>query len=387
MSPNSGTMSQTGSNVVTIFWTSAGAKWVSVNYTDANGCSAASATVYNVTVNPLPGTPGSIIGQSSICAGTGNISYSVAAVANATNYIWTLPAGASIATGAGTNAITVNYSSTAVSGDISVLANNSCGDGQPSPPFAVTVNNTPAAAGVIAGANEVCQGSTGISYSVGAITGATSYSWNLPIGATIVSGANTNSITVDYSLNAVSGLITVSGVNACGTGTASVITVSVNVKPATPVITLNGNTLSSNAASGNQWYLDGNILAGATSPTYTVLQDGTYTVVVSLDGCNSDVSNSIVIIHTAAGDKNAVDVSIYPNPNEGVFWLTINTKVAETYSFRVINSTGNIVHQVNKLEVNGMFKQYFDLEWLSAGMYTLVLSSDSEQIIKKFVVY
>ena len=40
----------------TITWTSAGAKSVSVNYTNATGCTAASPTVYNVTVNDLPAT-------------------------------------------------------------------------------------------------------------------------------------------------------------------------------------------------------------------------------------------------------------------------------------------------------------------------------------------
>ena len=40
----------------TITWTSAGAKSVSVNYANAAGCTAASPTVYNVSVNPLPVT-------------------------------------------------------------------------------------------------------------------------------------------------------------------------------------------------------------------------------------------------------------------------------------------------------------------------------------------
>jgi hypothetical protein len=42
---------------VTITWiTIVGTKSVSVNYTNTNGCTAASPTVYDVTVNPLPAT-------------------------------------------------------------------------------------------------------------------------------------------------------------------------------------------------------------------------------------------------------------------------------------------------------------------------------------------
>ena len=44
----------TGSNMVTVTWTTTGAKTVTVNYTNVNGCTATSPTTYNVTVNPLP---------------------------------------------------------------------------------------------------------------------------------------------------------------------------------------------------------------------------------------------------------------------------------------------------------------------------------------------
>jgi trimeric autotransporter adhesin len=132
LTPNSGTITQTGTNMVTIFWNAAGSKWVSVSYTNANGCTAATPTVYNVTVNPLPATPGAISGQVEVCAGATSVAYSVTSVTGAISYAWTLPTGAVIATGAGTNSITVNYGPTAASGNISVVAQNSCGDGQPS---------------------------------------------------------------------------------------------------------------------------------------------------------------------------------------------------------------------------------------------------------------
>ena len=79
----------------------------------------------------------------------------------------------------------------------------------------------PANAVAITGNHTVCAGQTGISYTVAAISGATSYVWTLPSGAIIISGANTNSITVDFDLSALSGNITVAGINACGNGIVS----------------------------------------------------------------------------------------------------------------------------------------------------------------------
>jgi hypothetical protein len=48
--------SVTGTNTITVKWNTAGAQTVSVNYINGNGCTGATATVKNVTVNPLPVT-------------------------------------------------------------------------------------------------------------------------------------------------------------------------------------------------------------------------------------------------------------------------------------------------------------------------------------------
>src|SRR5262249_20188773 len=55
------------SNTATVTWTTAGAKTVTVNYTDANGCTASTATSYSVTVNANPTV--TITGTPSLCAG------------------------------------------------------------------------------------------------------------------------------------------------------------------------------------------------------------------------------------------------------------------------------------------------------------------------------
>ena len=45
-----------GTNSITVTWNTVGTGTVSVNYNNANGCTAATPTVYNVVVNPLPAT-------------------------------------------------------------------------------------------------------------------------------------------------------------------------------------------------------------------------------------------------------------------------------------------------------------------------------------------
>lgn len=99
------------------------------------------------------------------------------------------------------------------------------------------VNFLPAAAGTVSGTPVVCQGQTGVVFSVPAIANATSYIWTVPSGAIITSGANTTSITVDFTISAVSGYVTVQGSNSCGTGTVSATyAVTVNYLPITSLI-------------------------------------------------------------------------------------------------------------------------------------------------------
>ena len=224
-----------------------------MNYTGANRCTAGSPTQLNVTVQPLPGPAGSITGTATVCGGANGVSYSVGSVTNAVSYVWLLPPGAAIASGAGTNNITVNFDPLASSGNITVYGNNSCGNGTSSPAFAVTVNPLPDTAGAITGSSSVCQGAAGISYSVAPVANATGYMWTLPAGASIASGSNTNSITVDFSPTTVSGMIMVYGTNSCGNGVAGPgFEVSVNPVPPTPVITLTDMVLHSDAPVGNQ---------------------------------------------------------------------------------------------------------------------------------------
>ena len=132
------------SSSVTITWNTPGPQSVSINYHNAFGCVAAAATVYPVTVNPLPSLAGLITGTAVLCQGSTGVAYSVGAVASATSYTWTLnPAAAGTISG-NTISITINWSA-AFTGNASltVIGVNSCGIGGSSPVFPILVNPNP----------------------------------------------------------------------------------------------------------------------------------------------------------------------------------------------------------------------------------------------------
>ncbi len=305
-------VSGANTNSITVNYSSSASSG-SLSVYGANSCGSGTSSSFAVTVNSMPAAAGTISGTASVCKGT-SYSYSVPAIANATSYVWSLPSGASIVSGANTNSITVNYSSSASSGSLSVYGANSCGSGTSSS-YSVTVNSPPAAAGTISGSASVTQGQTGVAYSVPAISGAAGYVWNLPYGATIISGADTNSITVNYSTSASSGNINVTGTNDCGSGAAS-SNFAVSVGSCLPAA---AGTISGSAsiclgqsgvsysvptianATGYAWTLPGGatIISGANTRSITVnysssASSGSLSV-CGTNSCGSGTSSSYAV--------------------------------------------------------------------------------------------
>lgn len=90
-----------------------------------------------------PSAAGPVTGSQVVCQGEAGLVYSVAPIANATYYTWTLPAGCTIVSGNLTNSIVVDFGFNATSGEINVAAANGCGQGSTSAPYAITVNEIP----------------------------------------------------------------------------------------------------------------------------------------------------------------------------------------------------------------------------------------------------
>jgi hypothetical protein len=246
----------------------------------------------------------------------------------------------------------------------------------------------PGLAGTITGDASICIPASGVIYSVIPIANATGYVWTVPAGATITSGSNTSSITVDFSLAAVSGNITVYGTNSCGNGTASPnFAVTVGPTPQAPVITISNDTLSSNAPSGNQWYMDGTMIPGATGQTYIAVQTGHYTDVITLNGCSSVPSNDIYYV--VIGIEETIrggTISIYPNPSDGLFTMVISTSALQTFNLSVLNNLGLTVFASDDIKVNGTVRKTLDLRSAPNGVYSIMLQNNETHVVKKIII-
>lgn len=371
-------------NEVIVNWETAGLRSISVNYNNSLGCSSVNPSELEVTVKSVPVPV--ILGSDMECQGATGVVYTTQA--NFDNYIWTISTGGTITSGAGTNAVTVSWNQSG-NNSVSVSYTNDLGCSSVSPTvYPVVVDPKPNAAGTVLGTSPVCAGATMVTFTVGPITGATTYLWTLPAGATIVEGANTSTIKVDFAANASSGTVKVSGVNDCGSGISSPnFNVIVNPLPATPVITQNGDTLTSSANTGNQWYLDGVIIPGATSKQHVAVYTGTYSVVVSVNECSSSPSNGILVLPVSINVAKANrTLEIYPNPNKGEFNIKVETLKSEVFNIEIYNSIGSLIWKQESVTVNGTFTTHVILTESPSGMYMIKLRNNDNTIVKKLII-
>lgn len=105
-----------------------------------SGMEAVTYILYRVLVNQVPGCTGSISGPATVCRKYAAQVYTVPPIPNATDYVWTLPAG--FIGSSTTNSIQVYIDTSAVSGMISVHGTNNYGDGA-SVSFPVVVKSVP----------------------------------------------------------------------------------------------------------------------------------------------------------------------------------------------------------------------------------------------------
>ena len=114
--------------------------------------------------------------------------------------------------------------------------------------------------------------------------------------------------------------------------------------PAKPEISLVGNILHSSSPTGNQWFFNGNAIAGSNAQQHRMQASGRYTVRVTVNGCSS-LSNELHFVGTSLSNPETWngEVTAYPNPVENKLFIK-NTQ-ARKLDVRLIDGTGKMVSQ------------------------------------------
>lgn len=178
--------------------------------------------IYVLMIN-APVQPEIPVGSSSVC-NTSTTTYTTFNVPLANTYIWGLtPANAGTLTSNGTEASIEWSSAYTGTASLAVSATNDCGSSAVSPSLTITVNDTPEPA--VTGLATVCQ-NWDADYETVAVTGS-SYIWTVT-GGTIVSGAGTASVKVNWNTAGTGTLKVVETSASNCTGTSAVFSVAVD---------------------------------------------------------------------------------------------------------------------------------------------------------------
>ncbi len=448
--------------------------------TPLNACGNGNQSCINVPVITVkPAQPAAINGPAIAC-GPGTFTYSIASVANATNYVWSVNNTAvSIISGQGTNSIqisvpsgftsvtvgvaaancvgtsssrflvvygnpvftsnlagpayvcpssTANYSVGAATGTgisyswavtsgnasiqssngvscvlataanwnggvITCTASNSCG----SVTRTFTVYKTPLQPGAIAGtANNLClaAGVNTATYSIAAVSGASSYNWTVPAGMTITSNTGL-SVTVSIGSSFNSGNLCVTANGACGNSPARCLAVS--KAPAAPVVTGASSVCKSQSAvaysatavagaNSYVWSVTGGASIAGTSASATAnftTATATSTVIAAsaVNQCGASQAGRLsVAVNLLCRDaQNAVQQSVtaFPNPASGKVTVNFTAPVADRYMVRLVDLLGKQLYSADVNAVEGLNVKEIDLSGFAKGIYLLNIQTEA----------
>lgn len=131
-------------------------------------------------------------------------------------------------------------------------------------------------------------------------------------------------------------------------------------------VTSEGNLLIAGEASGHQWYLNGNIIEGATGAEYLAIEDGDYTVIAIEDVCESPLSESYEVVLGSVASTQFEGVSVYPNPCSDAIKVMFGG--GQGSLFKVYDASGGLVFTGVVCGV----KMIIDVQSWSSGVYSLV---------------
>lgn len=188
-----------------------------------------------------------------------------------------------------------------------------------------------------------------------------------------ITGATTKTLDLNQS-----GTYSVIATNSAGcVATSSPLNITVSATPAKPNVYINGNTLSTDATKGIQWYFNGKAIPGEISPSLLMDQSGYYSVKITASGCSNASENTYYALTGIGSNIKSKVLSIYPNPAHGQ--LNIDLPVGNDQVV-ISDLSGKILIE----EYISSTHQVLNLN-LKPGMY--ILKTQNNQHVQKLIVY
>lgn len=229
---------------------------------------------------------------------------------------------------------------------------------------------------------------------------------NSPTGNTWTGGSTNDSLTVSPTTTAT---YTLTMTNGCGPATKATKKVTLKPQPATPFLTPLGTVCSNDTPAlpfgfplGGTYSGPGVIsippLISIYSPALASSSLGggtptiTYTVTDTLTGCSSATTQTVTIDTSAncstgiEENNNSMDVTVYPNPTNGLLNLVVKNSNSNQLLIRIFDVLGNEVFSASDNKNSTDHNKQISLEGLANGIYTIQLSAGADVVTRKLIV-
>ena len=176
--------------------------------------------------------------------------------------------------------------------------------------------------------------------------------------------------------------------NGCSTPSRTQVMGIVNATPPQPTITQNNfnieaPVLTSSSSIGNQWFRNDVAMGTAIANTYTISEEGSYKVQVTLNGCISPFSSAASYVITGFETPAEELFQIFPNPTADE--LIVNLKGFDQdrlVNLAVIDLTGRTITAGTGL---GGEELRFNVRNYQQGQYIVLARQGLRKAAKMFI--
>ncbi len=161
----------------------------------------------------------------------------------------------------------------------------------------------------------------------------------------------------------------------------------VEIPPANLEIVLDNGVLSvsSGVWAAYQWKLDSVPIPGATAPTFTPMQDGYYScLLTSPNQCLYEPGRLVTGIVSTETPADVEAFVLWPNPAAASARLWVQLKRPTAVSWSLLDATGRVLYQQSRTEQ--VFSEHLPLEYLGAGLYFVRLLTPAGAVVRALKV-
>ena len=262
--------------------------------------------------------------------------------------------------------------------------------------IAIVVNPLPSKPRNIHGISSGLCNMQNVTYTASSCTGATSYQWTVPTGATIVSGQGTASITVNFSgslgnnNSCGSPAICVRSGNSCGW--SSYYCKDIQLKPSTPGSISGSSTPCRNqpnvysisavaGATSYQWTVPSGytIQSGQGTTSITVVAGGTSGSigVRAVNACGTSSITTRSLRPKTCSSSMPMAIELWPNPTTDHVFFAFEEKQPDL--LEIYDMMGRTIY-------SGSWIVEFDVTGLAGGIYFVRATSGEESVVKRMEV-